>query len=269
MDHAEARELMELGAAEPGGVDALLASGSDEAGRIRDHLVECDACRAELAALQASSATIRDVIRTTPASDLRARTLDLIATTGRRRSAELASQTGPRAGWSWRALVPAVSLGAVAVAVLAVALVWRSVDARLTAADARIAEQQSAVAGLTAVTDWTLRIGTEPDAQLVRLASPTSGGDASGTVLLSAHRGELVMIASGLPAPPRGYQYGCWIDQGDGPVRIGRMYITGTMAYWSGAVERLRGIEGPFTLGVSLVSEGSTAPGDPVLVGSQ
>ena len=77
------------------------------------------------------------------------------------------------------------------------------------------------------------------------------------------------MIATGLPAPPEGYQYRCWIDQGSGPVRIGRMYHTGAVAYWGGVVDRLRGIQGRFTLGVSLVSDTSSEPGDPVLLGTQ
>jgi hypothetical protein len=273
MDHAEVRELLELAAAEPGGIDALLSGGSAEARRIEDHLAACDVCRAELDELRASVAAIRDVIRTTPTPELRDRTLALVTSAGRARTAELTP--GPMAGpaarprFSWRSLVPAASLGAAAVAVLALVLVWRTVDTRLATADARIAEQQSAIAGLTVVTDWTLRLGTAQDAQLIRLASPSGADREAGTVLVSAERGELVMIATGLPAPPDGYEYRCWIDQGSGPVRIGRMYHTGAVAYWGGAVARLRGISGPFTLGVSLVSERSTATGQPVLVGSQ
>ena len=269
MEHADVRELLELAAAEPGGVDGLLDGRSPESERIREHLAGCAACRAELAELRGSAATIRDVIRSTPTPELRARTLELVATTGRNRDAAAAA-TDRRGGWfSLRSLVAAFSLGAAAVAVLALVLVWRTVDTRLTAADARINEQQSAIAGLTVVTDWTLRVGSAPDAQLVRLESQAGSANAAGTVLLSADRGELVMIASGLPAPPEGYQYRCWIDQGTGPVRIGRMYHTGAVAYWGGVVDRLRGIQKPFTLGVSLVSDTSSAPGDPVLLGTQ
>jgi len=269
MDHAEVRELLEIAAAEPGGIDGLLDGRSAESDTILQHLAGCAPCRAELEELRQSAAAIRDIIRTMPAPDLRARTLDLVAAVGRSREVASAAPAPPSGRFTLRSLIPGVSFAAAAVAVLALVLVWRSVDTRLTAADTRIAEQQSAIAGLTVVTDWTLRLGTAPDAQLVRLDPPAGAGNASGTALLSADRGELVMIATGLPAPPEGYQYGCWIDQGSGPVRIGRMYHTGAVAYWGGAVDRVRGLEGPFTLGVSLVSDGSTAGGDPVLVSRQ
>jgi hypothetical protein len=269
MDHAEVRELLELAAAEPGGVDALLRRDSDDSQPIRDHLAGCAECQAELAELRESVATIRDVIRTTPAPELRARTLALVASTGRSRDNEPVAAPPTRARFAWASLLPAVSLGAVAVAMIAIVLVWRTVDTRMTVADARIEEQQSAMAALTAVTDWTLQLGTAPDAQLVRLGSPSNADRVGGTVLFSADRGELLMIARGLPVPPAGYQYRCWIDQGDGPMRIGRLYGSGAMSYWAGDVDRLRGIEGPFSIGVSLVTDSGAAAGEPVLVGSQ
>jgi hypothetical protein len=78
------------------------------------------------------------------------------------------------------------------------------------------------------------------------------------------------MVASDLPAPPAGYEYRCWIDQGSGPERIGKLYRIGAVDYWGGPVARIRGIEGPFTLGVSLASEsGGARGGQPVLQSSQ
>jgi hypothetical protein len=78
------------------------------------------------------------------------------------------------------------------------------------------------------------------------------------------------MVATGLPVAPTGYEYRCWIDQGSGPERIGKMYHVGAVAYWGGAVDRLREIDGPFTLGVTLASLATRAPGgETVLQGSQ
>lgn len=273
MDHAEVREILELAAAEPGGLDELLAGASADSRAIQAHVADCGACRAELEELRHSAATIREVIRSTPAPDLRERTLRLVATAGRPRAAGPAAEpvTAPArparrfAPFSW---VPGVALGAVAAAAIAGILVWRSVDARLNAADAQIAQQRSAIAGLTVVTDWTLRLGAAPDAALARLSPSNGSSAAAGTVLFSADRGELVMVATGLPAPPAGQEYRCWIDHGDGPVRIGRMYHAGAVAYWGGEVDRLRGIEGPLTFGVSLVDAASDQPGEPVLTGS-
>jgi hypothetical protein len=268
MDHAEVRELLELAAVEPGGIDAWLAQQSAEAAAVNQHLAACAGCAAERDALRGSAATIREVIRSTPSPELRARTLDLVAATGRGRAPE-GVQPAPRGRFSLRSILPAAALGAVAAALVVGVVAWRTLDARLIAADARIAEQRNAIAGLTVVTDWTLRLGAAPDAQLVRLSSPQGGAAASGTVLLSADRGELVMLATDLPAPPTGYEYRCWVDQGSGPVRIGKMYQVGSVAYWGGAVERLRGIEA-FTLGVTLASQASDGPGGAtVLTGSQ
>jgi hypothetical protein len=274
MDHAEVREILELAATEPGGADELLAGASAEALGVHAHVAGCPSCRAELDELRRSSATIRDVIRTTPTAALRERTLSLVSTAGRVRSGEpasaaaIAAPAGPRqrrAPMSW---VPALTLGGLAAAALAGIIVWRTVDARLTAADMQIAEQREAIAGLTAVADWTLRLGTAPDATLVRLA-PSNGSSATGTVLYSADRGQLVMTASDLPAPPAGQEYRCWIDQGDGPLRIGKMYPVGPVAYWGGEVERLHGISGALTFGVSLVDEtGEGGASDVVLAGA-
>ena len=271
MDHAEVRELLEVAAAEPGGSDAWLAGASSEARQAREHLAHCPACATELAALQDAAGAIREVIRDTPTPQLRARTLDLVASTGRSRdprSNPAAERPAARRRFSLRSLVPAVALSAVAAAAVAGVLVWRAVDARLNAADAQLAEERETLAGLTLVTDWTLQVGAAPDARLVPLAAPASG-TASGTVLYSAASGELVMMATGLPVPQAGYEYRCWIDEGNGPERIGKMYQVGGVAYWGGAVDRLRGISGHFTLGVTLASQDGNGPAGPeVLKGS-
>jgi hypothetical protein len=269
MDHAEVREILELAATEPGGLNELLAGAPAGSQSVQAHVAGCPACRAELDELHRSAATIREVIRTTPAPDLRERTLSLLATAGRARSAEgIEAPAGLRRRFSLMSWVPALSLGAVAAAAIAGILMWRAVDVRLTAADAQIAQQRSAIAGLTVVTDWTMRLGAAPDAALVRLAS-ANDGYAAGTVLFSAVRGELVMVATGLPAPPPGYEYRCWIDQGSGPVRIGKMYHTGEVAYWGGEVERLHGVDGELTFGVTLVDlSREDVPGRMVLTGA-
>ena len=267
MDHAEVRELLEIAAAEPAGLDAFLGGRSSDSERMREHLAACHACASELSALRDSAATIREVIRGTPPPDLRARTLDLVAATGRARTAP--APAPPRRRGFLRSLVPTAALGAVAAAVVVGAVTWRAVDARLAAADAQIAEQRHAITGLTVVTDWTLRLAAAPDAQLIQLAGVTASG-ASGTVLLSPEHGELVMVATGLPAAPAGYEYRCWVDQGSGPVAIGEMYQFGRVAYWGGAVPRLQGIEAPFTMGVTLASVASEGlNGEALLQGSR
>jgi hypothetical protein len=124
------------------------------------------------------------------------------------------------------------------------------------------------VAGLAIVTDWTLRLGADPAATGVRLAAD-EGGDAAGTVLFSPERGELVMVASGLPVPPDGQEYRCWIEEGGGRVPIGAMYRAGSIAYWAGEVGALRGRQGSVAFGVSLVdAESDGVSGEVVLAGA-
>jgi hypothetical protein len=268
MDHAELREALELAAVEPGGLDAFLHGDSPEAAGANRHLAECASCRAQLSELRESAETIRQVIRTTPSPDLRGRTLDLVAAADRARAARSGAEARQRR-FSLRSLIPAAALGAAAAAMIGGVVVWRAMDARITAEDGQVAQQRNAIAGLTAVADWTLRVGAAPDAALIRLEPAADAANGSGTVILSADRGELVMVARGLPAPPPGFEYRCWVDQGSGPERIGKMYRVGQIDYWGGAVERIRGIQGPFTLGVSLASEAGGTGGDVVLRGSQ
>ena len=48
MDHAEARELLEIAAIEPGGFARLVAGDTPEAAALAGHLAGCADCAAEL-----------------------------------------------------------------------------------------------------------------------------------------------------------------------------------------------------------------------------
>src|SRR4051794_6096886 len=87
MDHQEAREILDVAAVEPGGLDRLIAGDTPTANALAGHLAGCEECTEEFARLRRSSRVLRDVIATQPPADLRDRTLALIAAVGRDRTA--------------------------------------------------------------------------------------------------------------------------------------------------------------------------------------
>src|SRR5688500_15009206 len=96
MEHAEARELLEIAAVEPGGFDRLAAGDTAEAAALAGHVAGCLECAAELERLRRASAVIREAVRTAPSADLRDRTLAYVAAVGRPRGADMpAAQRAP------------------------------------------------------------------------------------------------------------------------------------------------------------------------------
>jgi hypothetical protein len=263
MRHAEALEALELAALETDGLDRLV-SGTDFAA----HLGRCDACQAELLALRRAGTAIGETVRSTPPADLRSRTLDYVARVGRPRmpDARPADSTGDR-GSAWTAWLPRFSAAAAAVAGIVLLIVGSVLSSRIAESDAAIAEQRAAIAGLTVVTDWTLRIASDPEASRIRLESP-DGGAQAGTVLFSDATGELAMVASGLPTPPEGQEYRCWVEVDGARVPIGTMYRAGELSYWVGEVDEAIGAEAGQSFGVTLMpSAADGVEGDAVLTG--
>src|SRR6187402_3614151 len=82
MEHADALERIEIAAAEPDGLDRLMAGDTAEAAAIAGHLAGCPECTAELARIRRTAAVARDVIRTAPDPQLRARTLAYVQAAG-------------------------------------------------------------------------------------------------------------------------------------------------------------------------------------------
>jgi hypothetical protein len=268
MRHAEAIDLLELAALEPGGLDRI-TSGTDPASAdVAAHLAGCDACRAELVALRRSVAAIGETVRSTPAADLRGRTLDYVARVGRPRAPDAQptdSKVGGESGWlAW---LPRFSGAAAVAAVVMLLIVGSAVSSRMDAADAAIAEQRAAIAGLTVVTDWSLRIASDPEASRIRLEAP-DGGAQAGTVLFSDATGELAMVASGLPALPEGQEYRCWVEVDGTRVPIGTMYRAGELSYWVGEVDETIGVDAGRAFGVSLMASAADGvDGEVVLLG--
>ena len=62
MEHADALERIEIAAAEPEGLDRLMAGDTAEAAAVAGHLAGCPACTAELARIRRTAAIAREVI---------------------------------------------------------------------------------------------------------------------------------------------------------------------------------------------------------------
>jgi hypothetical protein len=278
MDHAEARELLELAAVEPKGLDRLMAGDTPDAAALAGHLAGCPDCTAALARLRRDAAVIASVVRSTPPPALRDRTLDYVRQIGRDRSptptvlapsgaGSEALGGGPRS----RGRRMAVLAGLAAVLIAAVAgtslVLTLQAQSLIAERDAQIARQGDIVAALSRVTSWTLRVEAQPDARRVELAG-SPGTAASGSILFSPASRELVVVVTGLTEPAAGREFRCWmeVDGRRGPV--GRMFFGGDLSYWAGPVETLGDVGTSARFGVSLVdAAGTSVDGDPVLSG--
>jgi hypothetical protein len=270
MDHEDVREQLELAAAEPNGIDRLMAGDTPLAGSIAAHLAGCPACTEELDRLRRASILIGDAVRTTPPPELRERTLALVRAVGRDRTPMVPEAARPAAV----AAVPAASPGgttrrlawvaAAAAAVLLAVIATAAVVDRQS--DTRVAGYEDQLAGLSNVTATTVAISGEDDAQQVRLDGPDNRW---GRVLYSPGSGELAVIARGLTEPAGDREYRCWVEIDGERQPVGKMFFGGDLAFWAGPVDTLASLPADATFGVSLVdtSSGADVGEPPVLEG--
>jgi anti-sigma-K factor RskA len=271
MDHDEVREQLELAATEPAGIDRLMAGDTPLAAAIAAHLAGCSSCTDELDRLRRAAIIIGDAVRTTPPPELRERTLAFVRDVGRIREAPApvasAAATMPVAvsaatappgfgrGLAW--------VGAIAAAVL-IAVTATAFVLDRQAGD-RLAVAQAQSAGLAHVTAATLALTGEPDAEHVQLAGTD---DRWGSVVYSADKGELAVIANGLTEPAGDREYRCWVEIDGQRTPVGKMFFGGDLAFWAGPVETISDLPPGSTFGVSLVDTAGSDVGEPpVLTG--
>ena len=273
MDHEDVREQLELAAAEPNGIDRLMAGDTALAGSIAAHLAGCPECTEELDRLRLAGILMGDAVRTTPPPELRERTLALVRAVGRDRTpvapptesptlpepvaVPVAGSGGPTRRLAWLGAAAA----AVLIAVVATAFI---VDRQSTT---QVAGYENQLAGLSNVTATTVAISGEPDAQQVRLEG---SDDRWGRVLYSKGTGELAVIARGLTEPEAGREYRCWVVVDGERKPVGKMFFGGDLAFWAGPVDTLTSLPADATFGVSLVdaASGSDVGDPPVLEGA-
>jgi hypothetical protein len=285
MDHAEAREALELAAVEPGGLDRLVAGDTPAAAALAGHLAGCDACAATLIRLRRDAGVIRDLVLTTPPPDLRDRTLAFVAELGRPRPSALqpasgaesvpagvlkpvpadptvAARRSDRAPLRWIAALAAVLVLAVAATGL---LVSAQRDATIARLDAELQRQAAAIGALNRITTRSLQVAAQPDARSVALEGAT---DLAGSIVFSPGSGDLVIVAEGLTPPPAGREFRCWMEIDGERVPIGRMFFGGALAFWAGPVSDRAALAKAERFGVTLVdAAGTSVDGEPILSG--
>ena len=280
MDHDEVLEQLELAAVEPDGLARLMAGDTAVAAAVAAHLAGCEPCAGEFQRLGRAAPLLRDVVRTTPSPDLRARTLAFVrehgiprgeaATAAAAASAAATSVAGPGVAPTPIAatrrprldLLPWIASVAAAV-VIAVAASSYIVSQQVSQ---RLAEYDRAVGGLEAVTSATLEITGDPDAERVALAAANT--DISGSLLFSPRTTKLVVVAVGLERPPAGKEYRCWVELAGKRENVGRMFFGDDLAYWVGETPAISGVAPGTTFGVSLADlDGTLVEGPPVISG--
>lgn len=274
MEHGEARELLELAAVEPGGLDRLTAGDTPDAAALAGHLAGCPDCTVALARLRRDAAVIAAVVRSTPPPALRERTLDYVRQVGRDRTPSPPSvvlEDARRADPRSRGRRIAGLAGLAAALIAAVAGTGLILDARsqslIAERDAQIARQAEIVTALGKVTSSTLRLEAQPDVRRVELAGGP-GSAARGSILFSPATHELVVVASGLTEPQAGRELRCWVEVDGRREPVGRMYFGGELSYWVGQVDKVGALGTDALFGVSLVdATGTSVAGDPVLTG--
>lgn len=290
MDHDEVREELELAAAEPGGIDRLMAGDTPTAAAVAGHLAGCPACTEELARLRRASIVIADAVRSVPPPELRERTLAYVAAYGRLPAGSRAEPSvatldpagsvvaaGPSAPASAAVagVVPAAAdrrfrrlawAGGMAAA-LVIAVVGTTVvlDARYAE---RLADQQAGAAGLSRVTAAAVALSAEPDVVRVDLAATSDSPSQAveGSLAYSAESSNLVVIASGLTEPSADREYRCWVEVDGARTSVGKMFFGGELAFWAGRVETLADLPTGSTFGVTLVAAGGDALAGPAVL---
>jgi hypothetical protein len=287
MEHAEAREVLELAAVEPDGFDRLAAGDTADAAALAGHLAGCAECAAELERLRRASAVVRQAVRTSAPADLRDRTLAFVAAVGRDRSALAAAPAAvpetvpvsataaetPPTGLAAARRRRSAGTGRIAMwaATIAAGVVIALVATQLLVVapqDTQIADQQRALSGLARAVAWSLAIGGEADAETVALDSTSGDAGLTGTIIYDPGSNRLVILAQGLDEPPPGMEYRCWVESGGQRTPIGQMFFADDVAFWVGEVSDLDAVGDDATFGVSLspADDPSNVSADPVLM---
>jgi anti-sigma-K factor RskA len=188
------------------GAYALNAIPELERAAFERHLAECGACAQEVAELQATAARLGESVAEAPRPELKAAVMARIGEIRQLPPVGVEStgeddEAGPSAS---RRLPWAARILGLAAAVLLVASVAMGVALYRTSAD--LADSQARAAAMSEI----LSAG---DAKLIT----GSAGDLSGTVVYSRERGDVLLLANGVPAAPEGKDFQVWLMGGDTP----------------------------------------------------
>ena len=214
MTHDEASDLL--------GAYALDAVDGDEFTELEAHLESCPRCRAELDSLREVAAAMGNSVEPLPeglwsqiAVRLPERQEDREPPPMPRLTPEAGSpfrSPAPNGGSSPRRRTMLTTIGAIAVAAAAVAIV---LGIGLVRADNKVSNLQSADGAPSAATAAALNT---PGHQIVNLDAGTHGQQAQVVVLPS---GQGYLVSSSLPALDKGRTYQLWAIEGNQPISLG------------------------------------------------
>jgi hypothetical protein len=271
MDHADALALIEEAALEPGGLDRLMSGDTPESAALAGHLAGCPECTAELAATRRTAEALLLVASETPAADLRARTLALVAEVGRPRG-DVAVDSGdgaspgatgpivPRATRASRRRFALIAVGAAAVFALLAGGSFVAADMQGQLDQAR--QEAAHLHDLYAEIETLLQ---QPTARLVALQN--EAGAPAGALVLDPTSNQIAVLSDDLAPPPSGMEYRCWVEANGQRQAVGRMWFEGGLAYWAGKNEAIGAWPSGASFGVSLEEIDQPASGPAVLSG--
>jgi len=274
MEHDDIRAALELAAVEPGGLDRLAAGDTGEAAALAGHLAGCAGCMDELTRLRRADMLLRPVLATTAPPELRARTLAYVRAMGRERGAPAVAAPMRASPDVPPDVVPAPRIPAAAPrpgrraawpAAVAAALVIGLAGGFLLAGGRAAPVAGDAAVAFAEVSRESATLLAAPDVAQVVLAD--AAGVARGSVIVAPTAGRMVAVAVDLPDPVAGREYRCWVEVGGSRTRLGTMWLTGSVAWWSGPAALPANLGPGARFGVSLVAVGSAGPGEPVLTG--
>ena len=278
MEHEDIRAALEIAAVEPGGLDRLAAGDTGEAAALAGHLAGCAGCMDELTRLRRADMLLRPVLATTAPPELRARTLAYVRAMGRERGAEAVAAPMPSppdvTPAAARAVARAPRIPAAAPrpgrraawpAAIAAALVIGLAGGFLLAGGRAAPVAGDAAVAFAEVSRESATLLAAPDVAQVVLAD--AAGVARGSVIVAPTAGRMVAVAMDLPDPVAGSEYRCWVEVGGSRTRLGTMWLTGSVAWWSGPAALPPNLGPGARFGVSLVTVGSGGAGAPILTG--
>lgn len=235
---------------------AYAANALDEPERreFEQHLAECDACRQEVAELQATAAMLATAQEQAPPASMRAAVLDEIDRTRQERPAAHAIDLAEvragreRAGGPWQQRVLSAAAVVLVIALVGMGVVVRTLNDRIDQMQARSQVVQELLAA--------------PDTQTLAMDGP---GGSVARVLLSRQVGQAVMYGHGMAPAPAGHDYELWFIHEDAFVAAGLLTVheDGTVSHTATG-----DLDGVVALGVTVEpAGGSPQPTtDPVML---
>ncbi|MEX1178727.1 MAG: anti-sigma factor [Nitriliruptor sp.] len=184
------------------GAYAVNALPDDERRMFEAHLDACDACRQEVAELQATAARLGAASAMTPPAGLREAVLGQLGDVRQEaptRTSTLPdrSRISPSRRWMTSMLAPAAAI--VAIAVLGLAAIVANLNERMDQIE-------------TASTQMT-DVMAAADAQVIDVET---GGPETVRVVLSEARNEAVFLVDGMAAAPEGHNFVLWLIDDEG-----------------------------------------------------